>query len=116
MATTTPTSTAAVAQELVTMCRAGRNMDAVNKLYSPNIVSIEPVGTETMPARMSGLDAICGKNEWWFANNEVHNVKVKGRVVGEDQFVAGYAFETTFRPTGQRSEMRELALYTVKDG
>lgn len=116
MAPTTPTSTAAVAQELVTMCRAGRNMDAVNKLYSPNIVSIEPVGTETMPARMSGLDAIRGKNEWWFANNEVHNAKVNGPFVGEDQFAVEYAFETTFRPTGQRSQMSELALYTVKDG
>lgn len=116
MATTTPTSTAAVARELVNMCRAGRNLDAVNQLYAANIVSIESVGSETMPARMTGIDAIRGKNEWWFANNEVHSAKVNGPFVGEDQFAVEYSFETTFKPTGQRSQMNELALYTVKDG
>src|SRR5438034_11057849 len=105
MATTTPTSTAAVAQELVNMCRAGRNMDAVNKLYSPNIVSIEPVGTETMPARMSGLDAIRGKNEGWFANNEVHHAEGSGPLGGEGPCGAKRAVAPPFRPPGQRSQM-----------
>jgi hypothetical protein len=37
-----PASTAAVANELVALCWAGRNLDAIAKLYSPKIVSIEP--------------------------------------------------------------------------
>jgi hypothetical protein len=67
-----PASTTADAQELVSLCRAGRNLDAITKLYSPKIVSIESVGSKEMPAEMTGIDAIRQKNEWWFENNEVH--------------------------------------------
>jgi hypothetical protein len=66
MATAAPASTAAVAEELVSLCRAGRNLDAIAKLYSPKIVSIEPVGSETMPAETSGIDAVRQKNERWY--------------------------------------------------
>lgn len=54
MTATAPASTATVAQELVALCRAGRNLDAIEKLYSPTIVSIEPIGDENMPAEMTG--------------------------------------------------------------
>jgi ketosteroid isomerase-like protein len=111
-----PASTAAVAQELVNLCRAGRNLEAISKLYSPKIVSIESVGSEEMPAEMTGIDAIRQKNEWWFENNEVHKAEANGPFVGENQFAVQYTFDVTFKPTGQRTEMSEMALYTVKDG
>lgn len=116
MTAAAPASTSTVAQELVALCRAGRNLDAINKLYSPKIVSVEPVGNENMPAEMTGIEAIRQKNEWWNANNEVHAAEVRGPFVGEDQFAVHYTFETTFKPTGQRLSMTEIALYTVKDG
>lgn len=116
MTATAPASTAAVAQELVALCRAGRNLDAINKLYSPRIVSVEPVGNENMPAEMSGLDAVRRKDQWWTENNEVHSVEVNGPFVGENQFAVQYTWDATFKPTGQRSRMTEMALYTVKDG
>jgi ketosteroid isomerase-like protein len=111
-----PASTAAVAQELVNLCRGGRNLEAISKLYSPKIVSIESVGSEEMPAEMTGIDAIRQKNEWWFENNEVHKAEANGPFVGENQFAVQYTFDVTFKPTGQRTEMSEMALYTVKDG
>jgi hypothetical protein len=111
-----PASTAAVAQELVNLCRAGRNLEAISKLYSPKIVSIESVGSEEMPAEMTGIDAIRQKNEGWFQNNEVHKAEANGPFVGENQFAVQYTFDVTFKPTGQRTEMSEMALYTVKDG
>jgi hypothetical protein len=111
-----PASTVTVAQELVALCREGRNLEAVNKLYSPRIVSIESSGTPEMPAETSGIDAIRGKHEWWEHNNEVHSIKVNGPFMGEDQFAVQYTFDVTFKPTGQRSSMTEMALYTVKDG
>lgn len=114
--TAAPASTAAIANELDSRCRAGRNLDAINKLYSPRIVSVEPVGNETMPAEMTGIDAIHQKNQWWFENNEVHLAEVSGPFVGEDQFAVQHTFETTFKPTGQRNWMTEMALYRVKDG
>ncbi|MGH7562445.1 MAG: SnoaL-like domain-containing protein [Gemmatimonadales bacterium] len=116
MTTATTTTTAAVANELVSLARAGKNFEAIDRLYSPDIVSVEPVGNEMMPAVMNGIEAIRGKNQWWFDNNETHEVRADGPFVGEDQFAVRYEFETTFKPTGVRSRFTEMALYTVKDG
>ncbi len=116
MTAAAPASTTSVAQELVTLCRAGRNIEAINKLYSPKIVSIEPVGNEKMPAEMTGIEAVRGKNEWWYANNEVHGSEVTGPFVGEGQFAVKYVWDSTSKQTGKRGQLEEMALYTVKDG
>jgi len=115
MTTAAPTATDSVARELVDFCKAGRNLDAVSKLYSPDIVSIEPMDFENMPAKMTGIDAIRKKNEWWFANFEVHSSEVDGPYLNGDQFAVKYAFDTTNKKTGQRRRDTEVAVYTVKD-
>jgi hypothetical protein len=91
-------------------------MDAINRLYSPNVESVEPIGTDEMPAVMNGIDAIRQKNQWWIDNNVVHSAEAHGPFTGEDQFAVHYVFDTTFKPTGERKRMEEMALYTVKDG
>ena len=116
MTTAAPTATAAIAEELVSFCRTGRNMDAINTLYSPDIVSVESMGNEQMAREMKGIDAIRQKNKWWSDNNEVHSAEVAGPFVGEGQFAVYYKFNSTFKPTGQRQDMEEMALYSVKDG
>ena len=113
---TAPNTTAAVADELVSFCRVGKNLDAINALYSPDIVSIESMGNETMPREQKGIDAIIAKNKWWSENNEVHSSTVDGPFVGDDKFAVYYNFDVTFKPTGKRNAMEEMALYTVKDG
>ena len=112
----TTTATAAIAEELVSFCRGGRFLDAVNTLYSPDIVSVESMGNETMPREMKGIDAIRGKNKWWAENHEVHASVVDGPFVGEDKFAVYYNLDVTFKPTGKRTPMEEMALYEVKDG
>jgi ketosteroid isomerase-like protein len=116
MTAAAPASTASIAQELVTLCRAGRNLEAIDKLYSPKIVSVEPAGTETMPAEMTGIEAVRGKNQWWFDNHEVHRSEAIGPFVGEGQFAVKHAFDVTSKQSGQRFQLEEMALYTVKDG
>ena len=116
MTTGTTTATAAVAEELVSFCRAGRNIDAINTLYSPDIVSVESMSSEQMPREQKGIEAIRQKNQWWADNNEVHSAEVDGPFVGEDKFATYYKFDVTFKPTGKRELMEEMALYTVKDG
>ena len=114
--THTTTATGAVAEELVAFCREGRNLDAINTLYAPEIVSIESTGSEELPKELRGIEAILQKNKWWAENNEVHSAEVDGPFVGEGKFAVRYAFDCTFKPTGKREEMEEMALYTVKDG
>jgi len=116
MTTATSTSTAAVAEELVSHCRAGNFIEAINTLYSPDIVSVEPIGSEQVPREMSGIDAVRGKTEWWADNHEVHSSVVDGPFVGEDKFAVYYNLDVTFKPTGKRNPMEEMALYTVRDG
>jgi limonene-1,2-epoxide hydrolase len=89
----------------------------VDALYADDVVSIEGQGTEEMPARMEGVDAIRGKNQWWYANNEVHSISATGPFVGhrDDQFVVRFHLDVT--PIGgERMQMDEVGLFTVKDG
>lgn len=116
MTTAAPTATESVARELVEFCRAGKNLDAISKLYSPDIVSIEPNDFEGMPATMTGIDTIRKKNEWWFENFETNSHEVDGPFVNGDQFAVKYVFDTTNKKTGERTNMSEIAVYTVKDG
>ena len=116
MTTAAPTATESVARELVEFCKAGKNLDAISKLYSNDIVSIEPMDFEGMPARMTGIDAIRKKNEWWYDNFETNSHEVEGPFVNGDQFAVKYAFDTTNKQSGARSQMEEIAVYTVKDG
>jgi ketosteroid isomerase-like protein len=112
----TSASAATVGQELVELCRAGRNGDAIERFYSKDIVSVEPSGTPEMPAETRGIDAVHTKHKWWTDNMEVHSADVRGPYVAGDEFAVYYDYDTTFKPAGQRSTMREMALYSVKDG
>lgn len=116
MTTATPTATSAIAEELVALCRTGRNLDAINAFYSPDIVSVEAMSSEQMPREQKGIDAIRAKNQWWSDNNTVNSAETDGPFVGEGKFAVYYKYDVTFKPTGKRAIMEEMALYTVNDG
>lgn len=116
MTTAAPTATESVARELVEFCKAGRNLDAISKLYAPDVVSIEPMDFEGMPAKLTGIDAVQKKNEWWYDHYEVIKGEVDGPYVNGDQFAVKYSFDTTNKKTRERTAMTEIAVYTVKDG
>src|SRR5262245_61966630 len=108
-----------VGTKLVELCRAGKNVEAVNTLYAADAVSVEAMSSPEMPAVTNGRDAIRGKNEWWYANNEVHSGDVRGPFPNGDKFAVIFAFEFTPKAgqwAGKRQKMEEVGLYTVKDG
>jgi SnoaL-like domain len=107
---------AAVANELVSLCREGKNLDAIDRLYAGDIVSVEPVGNEQMPAELKGRDAVRGKNTWWFDNYEVHKTEAHGPYLGENEFAVRFYFDVTHKASGRRNAMSEMALYTVQNG
>ena len=116
MPTTAPVSTATVAQELVSLCRDGRYLDCVDQFYSKDIVSVEAIDSPQKPAEMRGIDVIRGKNERWVQNMDIHKAEVIGPFVGEGQFAVRFEFDFTVKQTGQRMQLSEMGLYTVKDG
>ena len=108
-----------VGKKLVELCRQGKNTEAVETLYSPQIVSIEVSGGPSMPARMEGIDAIKGKNDWWMSNHEVHHAEVEGPWPHGDRFIVHFKYDITGKSgplAGKRVTLDEAGLYTVKDG
>ena len=107
-----------IGTKLVELCNAGDSEKAVDELYSDRIVSIEGQGSDEMPARMEGIDAVRKKGEWWFANHDVHAMTATGPFVGnrEDQFVVQFMLDVTPKATGERMKMNEVGVYTVKNG
>jgi len=112
-------STLEVGKKFVELCKQGKNVEAVEQLYAPNIVSIEAKGNGQMPPRMEGLAAIKGKNEWWVKNHQIHGGEAFGPWPHGDRFIVHYKFDVT--PTsgpfaGKRMQLEEAGLYTVRDG
>ena len=114
----TERTAAEIGKQLVALSNAHRGLEAVDALYDEKIVSIEAQGNDQIPARMDGIAAVRGKSVWWYANHDVHASAATGPFCGhrEDQFAVVFDLEATFKPTGQRSSMSEVALYTVRDG
>ncbi|HKJ25249.1 MAG TPA: nuclear transport factor 2 family protein [Myxococcota bacterium] len=107
-----------IGTRLVQLCNEEKGLEAVDELYGAGIVSIEGQGTDAMPARMEGLQAVRGKSVWWYDNHEVHSATAVGPFVGhrDDQFVVQFDLDVTPKATGERTQMREVGLYTVADG
>lgn len=105
-----------IANELVALCRQGKNQDALNKLFADDIVSVEAGAPPGMQRESKGLAAVRAKGEWWTANHEIHSANITGPWPHDDRFVVGFQFEVTNKPSGQRMKLDEVGLYTVKDG
>ena len=112
-------TTLEVGQKLVDLCRQGKHLEAVDTLYAPNVVSLEVIGDETMPARMVGIEAVRGKNQWWVENHTMHGGQVDGPYPHGERFIVRFSFDVTPKVgprAGQRMQMQEAGLYTVRDG
>ena len=109
-------STTEIANDLLELCRQGKNMEAIEKYYADGIVSVESMSAPGMPAEMTGIAAIKGKNQWWFENHEVHSAEMKGPLVAGNNFAIEYNYDITQKATGQRFVVAEIGLYTVADG
>jgi hypothetical protein len=108
-----------VGEKLVSLCQKGRNLDAIESLYSPDIVSVEAMGSPEVPAELRGIDKIRGKNKWWMENHEVHSSKVDGPFPHNDRFAVKFSYEVTPKTgpmKGKRFGMDEVGIYTVKNG
>lgn len=107
-----------IGNKLVALCQEGKTTEALDTLYSDDIVSIEGSSQGGTPQRMEGIDAIRGKNKWWYDNHEVHEVRATGPFCAEDDdtFFVHFYLDVTPKAGGERMKMNEIALYKVADG
>ncbi|WP_439572519.1 SnoaL-like domain-containing protein [Phreatobacter sp.] len=103
-----------VALDFTDMLKQGRDAEAAAKYNAPDIVSLESM--DGPMAKVSGADGVRQKGEWWVANHEVHSATVQGPYVHGDQFAVHMAFDFTRKVEGDRINLAEVGLYTVRDG
>lgn len=111
--------TLAVGNKLVELCREGKFAEAMESLYSQDIVSVEAASGPNMPARIEGIEAVRAKGAWWEQNHEVHKCEVNGPFPHGDRFIVRFKMDVTAKGgpmAGKSFTMDEAALYTVKDG
>jgi ketosteroid isomerase-like protein len=111
-----PTTTMEIANKLVELCSVGKNAEAVELLLAEDVVSVEAMDPPGGNRETRGRDAVQAKGKWWMDNHEIHSAKVTGPWPHGDRFVVGFNYDVTFKPSGQRMVMDEVALYTISGG
>ncbi len=106
-----------IGQELVELCRQGKNRECIEKFYSPQIESVEAASPPGRDRVTKGIQGVVGKGEWWENAHEIHESNVEGPWPhGEDKFAVRFAFDVTNKESQQRIKMDEIAVFTVNDG
>ncbi|QYU69864.1 nuclear transport factor 2 family protein [Leptolyngbya sp. 15MV] len=107
-------TTRETAEAFCALLKAGQHEEAAARFNADDIVSLEDM--EGPMARLEGKAAVKGKSDWWYANHEVHEAKSSGPFVHGDQFCVIFELDVTPKQTGQRMQMKEIGLYTLRDG
>jgi len=108
-----------IGKAIVSLCDQQEYMEAIERFYADDIVSVEASAGPDMPARTEGIEAIKGKTRWWVENHTVHSTEAKGPYPHGDRFILFFKLDVTAKAgpmSGQRFQMEEAALYTVKNG
>lgn len=102
-----------VASQVVELLRAGRADEVEKDWLAADIESVEGVGVSQA---WKGKKAVQGKYRAWEADHEIHEMAVEGPWVGATGFAVKYRLDATQKSTGQRHQMEEIAVYTIRDG
>lgn len=103
------------AHKLYELCSAGKEEEALKTLYHRDAVSVEAMAMEGEPsAEMKGVKAIKEKHAWWNSVFDVRDAKVDGPFPhGDDRFGMIFEVDAVNKETGERTQMKELAVYHV---
>jgi hypothetical protein len=105
-----------IANDLVAICKTGDFKTPGQKYWADDVLSVEAAGPPGMDPASRGKSAAAAKGEWWENTHTVNSVGVEGPWVNADQFTVRFKMDVTVKETGERNQMDEIALYTVKNG
>ena len=105
-----------IANDLVGLWKAGKFAESGEKYWAEDVVSVEPGGPPGMDPVSRGKSAARAKGEWWAGAHETHSVGVEGPYLNGDQFIVRFHMDVTVRASGQKMNLDETALYTIKNG
>ncbi len=104
-----------IGKEMVKLCQQGKNLEAIERFYHPDVVSVEACTMPEMEQTQRGLEAVKQKNAWWMEHNEVHGGEVRGPFPHGDRFALWFTYDVTCKQNGQRKAVEEVGLYTVEN-
>jgi hypothetical protein len=105
-----------IGKRYVALCKEGKFEDCLHSLFAPNAVSVEAAAPPGTDRTSKGIEAIRAKGKWWADNHTVHKVDVSGPYPHDDRFAVRFVFDFTHKPSGKRTTMEEVALFTVENG
>jgi ketosteroid isomerase-like protein len=111
--------TTTVANRLTELCAAGKHMQALKELYADNARHVEAMAMPGTKQVIEGKAALVEMSEHWDKVNTVHGCTCGKPLVNGDQFVCDMSIDITHGEgpmAGQRMNMSEVCLYTVKNG
>jgi hypothetical protein len=103
-----------VGKRYVALCKSGKFEECLAELFAEDAVSVEAGGPPGMDRTAKGLAAIRAKGEWWQNNHVIHSIDITGPYPNGDRFAVRMVFDVTNKPSGQRMNMDEIALFTVQ--
>jgi len=109
-------NTQEIADRYVKLCQQGKMDACLDELYAKNAVSVEAVPPPGGEKTAKGLDAIKAKGKSWGESHIVHKAEVNGPFPNENRFAVRFVFDITDKPTGKRSTMDEVGLFTIENG
>jgi len=106
-----------LAEMTVEYNNTGRSRELLDQIYADTVQSNEAGPMPDGGAGVTGIEALKGKWDWWESANEVHSSKAEGPYYhGDDRFSVIYEIDVTDEASGERVQMREVAVYTAEDG
>ncbi len=119
--TMTPTETDVVAARLHELCSMGKYHEAMQELYADNARHVEAMEMPGSDCKriLKGKGNLLQKSEQWGRTTTIHGASMSKPLVNGDQFVCEMKLDCTSSEgpmAGQRMQMSETCLYTVKNG
>jgi ketosteroid isomerase-like protein len=112
-------ATQKVATRLAELCTSGKYLDAIKELYADNARHVEVMAAPGCERIMEGKATLLEKADKFAKSTTVHGSSVGKPIVNGDQFICPMSLDATSSDgpmAGQRMNMVETALYTVKNG
>ncbi len=104
-----------IAKKYVGLCKE-QKYEAALELFKSDAVSVEAGAPPGKSPEVRGVAAIKEKGKEWSANHEIHSAKVEGPWPNGNRFIVRFTYDITNKPSGQRVQMDETALFTIEDG
>lgn len=105
---------AEIGADVVAMIRSQAGDPKIwEKWFNKKLTSIEGCGVSMA---WEGIKQVKAKGEAWNNEHIVHNASVDGPFVGATGFALRFNVDVEVRATGERRQMNEVGVYTVKNG